>query len=75
MSESSRESSRSNKDGNRRVTVAYFSTEAQEEAGTHARAGRGRTLWQERGNIDRSSGQKVRDEKCSASSSRGKTAG
>lgn len=31
MSESSQESSRSNKDGNRRVTAAYFSTEAQEE--------------------------------------------
>lgn len=31
MSELSQESSRSNKDGNRRVTVAYFSTEAQEE--------------------------------------------
>lgn len=31
MSELSQESSRSNKDGNRRVTVAYFSTGAQEE--------------------------------------------
>ena len=35
MSESSQESSRSNKDGNRRVTVAYFSTEGQEEGDTH----------------------------------------
>lgn len=55
MSELSQESSRSNKDGNRRVTVAYFSTAAQEEteAGARYTAGEGGT--------DRSLGQKVQD--------------
>lgn len=44
MSELSQESSRSNKDGNRRVTVAFFSTAAQEETEPGAC-----TIWQERG--------------------------
>lgn len=55
MSELSQESSRSNKDGNRRVTVAYFSTGAQEEieGGACYKAAEG--------SIDRSLGQKVQD--------------